>query len=270
VPSRERVGCPDVAALPLCTPVLYARGVSEQPTARRSATSSVATTGVVAPETEAVPSTPRSRPSLRTTKQPAQTEPDVPPAASPDDVSDVSSDSPGDVPPDAVTGDVPDADATVADEAVAADQAVTPARQRRPRVRRVTRVVRHVDTWTVFKVAIVFHLVLYVSALVSGILLWNVAHGTGTVDNVERFMESFGWETFEFDGDQLFDAAWRVGLFLVVGLTGIAVLAATTFNLITDIVGGVRVTVLEEEVVAAPRGAAARSARRAARNERTG
>ena len=40
------------------------------------------------------------------------------------------------------------------------------------------------------------------------------------------------------------------GLFLVVGMTGFAVLMATLFNLITDLVGGIRVSVLEEEVVA--------------------
>ena len=124
-------------------------------------------------------------------------------------------------------------------------------RRRRPRVRRVTRVIRHVDTWTVFKVVLLFNIVLYATAVISGVLLWNVAHGTGTVDNVERFMESFGWETFQFDGQAIFDNGWRIGLFLVLGLTGLAVLAATTFNLITDIVGGIRVTVLEEEVVVA-------------------
>jgi hypothetical protein len=140
--------------------------------------------------------------------------------------------------------------------------AAQPTEDPAPRVRRVTRVLRSIDVWTVFKVSLVFHVVLYLSTLVAGVMLWNVAHGTGTVDNVERFMESFGWETFEFDGGELFAAAWRVGLFLVVGLTGLAVLAATTFNLITDIVGGVRVTVLEEEVVAARRSAGSRGARR--------
>ena len=35
----------------------------------------------------------------------------------------------------------------------------------------------------------------------------------------------------------------------MIGLTGAAVLGATLFNLITDLVGGVRMTVLEEEVV---------------------
>ena len=35
----------------------------------------------------------------------------------------------------------------------------------------------------------------------------------------------------------------------MIGFTGLAVLAATMFNLITDLVGGMRFTVLEEEVV---------------------
>lgn len=120
---------------------------------------------------------------------------------------------------------------------------------RRPRVRKVTRVVRHVDPWSVFKVAAVFSLVVYGVLLTAGVLLWNVANATGTIDNMERFFESFGWATFEFKGDEIFRSAWVSGLFGVVGLTGAAVLAATLFNLITDLVGGVRFTVLEEEVV---------------------
>ena len=120
---------------------------------------------------------------------------------------------------------------------------------RKPRVRKVTRVVRHVDPWSVFKIALVANLVLYVIVLTAGVLLWNVAHATGTVDNIERFFESFGWESFEFSGGEIYHAAWIAGLFAVVGLTGLAVLAATLFNLITDLVGGMRFTVLEEEVV---------------------
>jgi hypothetical protein len=120
---------------------------------------------------------------------------------------------------------------------------------RRPRVRRVTRVVRHVDPWSVFKVALVFNLVLYAVLLTAGVLLWNVANATGTVDNLERFFESFGWSDFQFDGGAIYHASWIAGLFGVIGLTGAAVLAATLFNLITDLVGGIRLTVLEEEVV---------------------
>ena len=120
---------------------------------------------------------------------------------------------------------------------------------RKPRVRRVTRVVRHVDPWSVFKIAIVANLVLYIIVLTASVLLWNVANATGTVQNVERFFESFGWNSFEFNGGELYHAGWIAGLFVVIGLTGLSILAATLFNLITDLVGGVRFTVLEEEVV---------------------
>lgn len=125
--------------------------------------------------------------------------------------------------------------------------------RRRPRVRRVTRVVRHVDTWSVFKVALVFNAVLYVVCLTAGVLLWNVAYATGTIDNVEQFFEQFGWSSFEFKGGQIYHNAWVAGLFIAVGLTGFVVLMATLFNLITDLVGGVRVSVLEEEVVVTSR-----------------
>jgi len=115
----------------------------------------------------------------------------------------------------------------------------------RPAVRRTTRIVRHIDPWSVFRVTMVFHFVLYLTLLLTGVLLWNVANATGTVDNVERFMESFGWDTFQFKGGELFHQAWVLGLFVVVGVTGLAILAVTTFNLITDLVGGIRVTILE-------------------------
>jgi hypothetical protein len=120
---------------------------------------------------------------------------------------------------------------------------------RKPRVRRVTRVVRHVDPWSVFKIAAIAFLVLYVIVMTAGVLLWNVAYATGTIDNIERFFESFGWSSFEFNGGEIYHSGWIGGLFLVIGFTGLAVLAATLFNLITDLVGGMRFTVLEEEVV---------------------
>jgi hypothetical protein len=116
-------------------------------------------------------------------------------------------------------------------------------------VRRVSRVIRDVDPWSVLKVGLVFHFVLYLTLLIASVLLWSVASATGTIDNIERFLESFGWESFQFDGSALFVNALILGLFGVVLLTALWVLAATVFNLITDLVGGIRVSVLEEEVV---------------------
>jgi uncharacterized membrane protein len=122
----------------------------------------------------------------------------------------------------------------------------------RRRVRRVTRVLRDIDTWSVFKVGVVLHAALYIVVMVTGVLLWNVGSATGTIDNLESFLESFGWESFTFEGWALFRSFAVLGVFLIVLGTGIWVLAAVVFNLITELVGGIRVTVLEEEVVARP------------------
>ena len=120
-----------------------------------------------------------------------------------------------------------------------------------PRVRRVSRVIREIDPITTLKVGVVFHLVAYVTALVALVLLWSVASATGTIDNIESFLESFGWETFVFNGRQLFVNVMFFGLFLAALGTILWVLGAVVFNLIADLVGGVRVTVLEEEVTSA-------------------
>ena len=119
----------------------------------------------------------------------------------------------------------------------------------RPRMRRVTRVVRDIDVWSVFKVGVVFHLVLFLVVLIAVALLWSVANTSGTIDNIENFFESFGWETFSFDGSALFSNFVAFGLLSAILGTALWVVGAVMFNLITELVGGVRVTVLEEEVV---------------------
>jgi Transmembrane domain of unknown function (DUF3566) len=125
-----------------------------------------------------------------------------------------------------------------------------PMLRRRPRVRKVTRIVRRVDAWGVFKISVIFYVILYIILLVAGVLLWNLANTTGTVANVEGFIRDlFGLKTFEFDGEKLFRASWVLGAILVVAGTGLNVTLAILFNLISDLVGGVRVTVLEEEVI---------------------
>lgn len=118
----------------------------------------------------------------------------------------------------------------------------------------MVRVIRDVDPWSVVKVGAVFHLALWLVIMVTGLLLWNVATATGTIDNVENFLESFGWESFTFDGSELLRSSAILGLFLAAAGTALWVVGALVFNLITELVGGIRVTVLEEEVVARPLG----------------
>jgi Transmembrane domain of unknown function (DUF3566) len=127
--------------------------------------------------------------------------------------------------------------------------------RRRPRIRKVSRVVRHIDGWTVFKISLVLYALLYVVFLIAGVLLWHLAYTTGTVDNIQGFIkELFGLKTFTINGKKLFQASRTLGLIMAIGGTGLHVTLAVLFNLIADLVGGVRVTVLEEEVVLRDRG----------------
>ncbi|MEO0492847.1 MAG: DUF3566 domain-containing protein [Actinomycetota bacterium] len=118
----------------------------------------------------------------------------------------------------------------------------------RLRARKVRRLVRHVEPWSVLKVALIFYFCLWVILLIAGVMLWSLAVSSGTVDNVETFItELFALESFTFNADQIFRASAVGGLVLVVAGAGFTVLMAVLFNLISDVTGGVRFTVVEEE-----------------------
>jgi hypothetical protein len=119
---------------------------------------------------------------------------------------------------------------------------------RRQRARRVHRLVRHIEPWSVLKLALVFYFCLWVIMLVTGSIHWRVAVSSGVIDNIEAFIESLlVLDNFRFNGDELFRAYAVGGLLMVLIATGFTVLATMLFNLISDLIGGVRVTVIQEE-----------------------
>ena len=82
--------------------------------------------------------------------------------------------------------------------------------------RRVRRVIRKVDPWSVLKVSILFYLCIFVVVLVAGIVLWLVAAGLGVISNVENFIgDLFALTDFHFEADTRVrvsgDSAWIAG-----------------------------------------------------------
>ena len=119
---------------------------------------------------------------------------------------------------------------------------------RRLRARRVRRLVRHVEPWSVLKVSLILYFCAWVIMLFVGVTLWNLAVNSGLVSNVENFVvELFALESFKINADQIFRIAAVGGLVLVLAGSGLTVLGAVLFNLISDVTGGVRLTVVEEE-----------------------
>jgi hypothetical protein len=114
--------------------------------------------------------------------------------------------------------------------------------------RRVRRILRRVDPWTVLRFSVLFYLCLLVVSLVAGLLLWAAASTTGVIDNFERFIkELFAFQTFSIDGALIFRSTLIGGLVLVLLGSGFNVLMAVIYNLTSDVVGGIEVAVLEEE-----------------------
>ena len=125
-------------------------------------------------------------------------------------------------------------------------------RRRRVRLqaRRVRRIVRHIEVWSVLKVSILFYACLWAVFLIAGFMIWGVAESSGTVGKLETLItELFALDTFTFDGRQIFRGYALGGLVLAVAGSTLNVLMCLLFNLISDLTGGIRITMVEEETV---------------------
>ena len=184
-----------------------------------------------------------------------------------------------------------------------------PPRKVKVRARKVRRIVRHIEPWSVLKVSVLFFLSVFLIICVASAVLWNAARSAGAVDDVESFITSLGFGNcedidpdsattpattpstvdgageqvvggatsttlpvepqeeastlpdedgdcaegqrlvggFKFEDQQIFRAFALGGVVLVLAGAAASVVLALLFNLISDLTGGVRVTVLEEE-----------------------
>jgi len=177
-------------------------------------------------------------------------------------------------------------------------------RRKKVRARKVRRIVRHVEPWSVLKISVLFFLSLFLILCVASTVLWNAARSAGAIADVESFITSLGFgncedipgqdssETpattpttvgseatsttlpaggepndpsnlpdedgkcnegqrlvggFEFEDERIFQAFALGGVVMVLAGAAASVVMVLLFNLISDLTGGVRVTVLEED-----------------------
>jgi hypothetical protein len=117
-----------------------------------------------------------------------------------------------------------------------------------PQARRVRRVIRKIDVWTVLRFSLLFYLSMFAVLVVAGIVLYVVASASGVRHDIEKSIgSSLGSSGFHFLGGSALRGAVLGGFVLVLVGTGFTGLMALFYNLISDVVGGVEVTVLEED-----------------------
>ncbi|MDQ1448556.1 MAG: hypothetical protein QOC79_1527 [Actinomycetota bacterium] len=114
--------------------------------------------------------------------------------------------------------------------------------------RRYVQTIRSVDLWSVLKVAICFYLCALIVILVAGIMLWWIASAAGVIASVESFVgELVNNKDFRLLSWEVLRAATLIGLVVVCLMTVVTVLAAAFYNLFSELLGGVEVTVVEQE-----------------------
>lgn len=118
-------------------------------------------------------------------------------------------------------------------------------------VRRVRRIVRKVDPWTVLRVSLILTTVGALIGTLGVWVAWSIAVQRGIPD---AFVETFSRLTIAVtpDGELYFRVVVLMAIVGVIVVSGGLTLGAVLYNLISDIVGGVELIMLEEVPDAPP------------------
>lgn len=120
---------------------------------------------------------------------------------------------------------------------------------RRPQGRRIRVQIRKVSPWSVLKFSLLFYFCMMIVFVIGLAILYMMVDALGVVDSLEELLESlgFGGEAgFEVDGGFLFRTVFLIGLISVVVWSALTLFFSFLYNLISDLVGGIEVTLAEK------------------------
>jgi hypothetical protein len=130
--------------------------------------------------------------------------------------------------------------------AAAPPQETSKRRPRKSKRRHARVVIRKVGPWSVFKVSLIFYTCVMLVILGAMVILYGVLGAIGALDSVTRLIRDlFADQAFTISGRWLFTRGLGVGIAMVVIWSLINVFVVFLYNLISDLVGGVEVTLAE-------------------------
>lgn len=119
-------------------------------------------------------------------------------------------------------------------------------------VRRVRRIIRKIDPWTVLKVSAILNAVAALAVVLGVVISWSVVDNAGIPDSITELLVRV---TLIDEGSDPFGNSEQFFRFVVFGsivgwvaMTGFVTLMSVMYNLVTDVVGGIEVVVLEEHL----------------------
>jgi hypothetical protein len=120
-----------------------------------------------------------------------------------------------------------------------------PRRKARSRQARV--VVRKVGPWSVLKFSLIFYFCVMLVFLGALMILYGVLDAIGALDSLTRLIRDlFADQSFSIHRGWLFTRGFAIGLAMVLLWSLINVFVAFLYNLISDLVGGIEITLSEK------------------------
>ena len=125
----------------------------------------------------------------------------------------------------------------------------TPAVARSETAVRRSRVeMTKVELWSVLKVSLCFYLAGLAMMIIAGLVVWLLLDASGGIHNFEKFMgDIMSAKDYRLVASQILLGAVLVGLVIVALMTIITVIAAALYNLFSELVGGVEITLVEAD-----------------------
>ena len=124
------------------------------------------------------------------------------------------------------------------------------------RVNRVRRIIRKIDPWTVLKVTLVLNFVVALTVVLGFSIMWvllvNAVVPQGLEDIARRLALLDQDASLVGNIEPLFTGLVSLAAVYMLTQTAIATVGAFFYNLVSDLVGGIEVVVLEESHLDAP------------------
>jgi hypothetical protein len=125
------------------------------------------------------------------------------------------------------------------------------SRRQEPASRRTRVTVRRVGPLSVLKVSLIFYFCVWVAIFLGLLFLFMILQAVGVIDHVEETMttwfSSTDGSTFQINAGWIFPRLFVIGAFMSLIWSFINLFVAFLYNLISDIVGGVEISLAEKK-----------------------
>jgi len=124
------------------------------------------------------------------------------------------------------------------------------------RVNRVRRIIRKIDPWTVLKVTLVLNFVVALTVVLGFSIMWVLLVNAGVPQGLEDIARRLALldqdASLVGNIEPLFTGLVSLAAVYMLTQTAIATVGAFFYNLVSDLVGGIEVVVLEETHIDTP------------------